>query len=135
MAEKKRIYGRCEYPGKVEGEALVAPKYLQGFTNVAPAKGYTTERNHPLYRVPYTGKILCFYSPRGSGGFLQYGFGKKPAGFVHTKSSPLTVGCMTQGHVPAMTDFEEDPMKYIETGDTVFINADEGYKKKTKKEK
>ena len=123
----KRIKGRCVYPGKAEAEALVAPKYLQGFTNVNPARGYTTERNHPLYKVPYTDKVLVFYSPRGSGGFLQYGFGAKPAAFVYTKSSPLTVGCALQAHVPMMTDFEDDPMKYIETGDKVLVNADEGY--------
>ena len=133
MAEKIRIKGRCEYPGKVEAEALVAPKYLQGFTNVKPMKGYTTERNHPLFRTPYTGKVLVFYSPRGSGGFLMYGFGAKPAALVHTKSSPLTVGCALQAHVPMMTDFEEDPLKYIETGDMVFVNADEGYIEITKK--
>lgn len=135
MAEKIRIYGRCEYPGVVEAEALVAPKYLQGFTNCSAKDGYTTERNHPLYKICYSGKILCFYSPRGSGGFMAYGVGKKPAGFVHTKSSPLTVNCMLQAHVPAMTDFEEDPLKYVETGDTVLINADEGYIEITKKEK
>ena len=133
MAEKIRIKGRCEYPGKAEAEALVAPKYLQGFTNVKPMKGYTTERNHPLYKIPYTGKVLVFYSPRGSGGFLAYGFGAKPAAFVHTKSSPLTVGCALQAHVPMMTDFEEDPLKYIETGDLVLVNADEGYIEITKK--
>ena len=125
--DKIRIRGRCVYPGKVEAEALVAPKYLQGFTNVKPAKGYTTERNHPLYRVPYTGKVLVFYSPRGSGGFQMYGFGAKPAAFVHTKHSPLTVMCAANAHVPMMTDFEEDPLEYIETGDMVFVNADEGY--------
>ena len=135
MPEKIRLRGRCEYPGKVEGEALVAPKYLQGFTNVNPARGYTTERNHPLFRVPYTGKVLVFYSPRGSGGFLAYGFGAKPAAFVHTKSSPLTVGCALQAHVPMMTDFEDDPLRYIETGDTVLVNADEGYIEITKKER
>ena len=133
MAEKKRIKGRCVYPGKVEAEALVAGKYLQGFTNVKPLEGYTTERNHLIYKVPYTGKILVFYSPRGSGGFLQYGNGAKPAGFVYTKSSPLTVGAALQAHVPMMTDFEEDPMKYIETGDMVFINADEDYIEISKK--
>ena len=131
--EKIRIKGRCEYPGKVEAEALVAPKYLQGFTNVNPARGYTTERYHPLYKVPYTDKVLVFYSPRGSGGFLAYGFGAKPAAFVHTKSSPLTVGCALQAHVPMMTDFEEDPLKYIETGDMVLVNADEGYIEITKR--
>ena len=131
--EKIRIKGRCVYPGKVEAEALVAPKYLQGFTNVKPALGFTTERNHPLYRVPYTGKVLVFYSPRGSGGFLSYGLGAKPAAFVHTKWSPLTVGCALQAHVPMMTDFEEDPLKYIETGDMVLVNADEGYIEITKR--
>jgi predicted aconitase with swiveling domain len=135
MAEKIRIKGRSEYPGKVEAEALVAPKYLQGFTNVSPMKGYTTERNHPLFKIPYTGKVLVFYSPRGSGGFLAYGFGAKPAAFVHTKSSPLTVGCALQAHVPMMTDFEEDPLQYIETGDLVLVNADEGYIEITKKSK
>jgi predicted aconitase with swiveling domain len=133
MAEKIRLKGRCEYPGRVEAEALVAPKYLQGFTNVSPMNGYTTERNHPLFKIPYTDKVLVFYSPRGSGGFLAYGFGAKPAAFVHTKSSPLTVGCALQAHVPMMTDFEEDPLKYIETGDLVLVNADEGYIEITKK--
>jgi predicted aconitase with swiveling domain len=135
MSEKIRIKGRAVFPGKAEAEAIVAPKYLQGFTNVNPMRGYTTERRHPLFKVPYTDKILCFYSPRGSGGFLAYGFGAKPAAFVHTKWSPLTVGAALQAHIPDMTDFEEDPLQYIETGDTVFVNADEGYIEITKKAK
>ena len=127
MDGKVRIKGRCVYPGKVEAQALVAGKYIQGFSNVKPYLGYTTERNHPLFKVPYTDKVLVFYSPRGSGGVLMYGFGEKPAAFVYTKSSPLTVGLALQAHVPMMTDFEDDPMKYIETGDMVLVNADDGY--------
>jgi len=133
MAETKRFYGRAEFPGKVTAEAIVAPKYLQGFTNCDSRNGYTTERNHPLYKKSYTGKILVFYSPRGSGGFMAYGVGAKPAGYVHTKSSPLTVLCSSMGRQPSMTDFTEDPLPYIETGDTVYINADEGYIEVTKK--
>jgi len=132
MADKIRIKGRCVYPGKVEAEALVAGKYLQGFTNVKPALGYTTERNNPIFKVPYTDKVLVFYTARGSGGFLAYGFGAKPAAFVYAKSSSLTVGCALQAHVPTMTDFEEDPMDFISTGDTVLVNADEGYIEITK---
>lgn len=130
--EKIRIHGRCEYPGKVEAEALVSPKPLQGFTNVNPTKGFTTERNHPLCRVPYTGKVLVFPSPRGSGGFQRYGAGKKAAAFIHTKSSPLTVLLCLAAHVPSMTDFERDPLEVIETGDTVLVNADEGWIEVTK---
>jgi predicted aconitase with swiveling domain len=133
--KKIRIKGRAEYPGCVEAEALVSPMPLQGFANVDPDRGYTTERNHPLFKVPYTGKVLVFPSPRGSGGFMAYGRGSlKPAAFVHTVSSPLNVLAALTAHIPAMTDFEEDPMQYIETGDRVLVNADEGYIEITKKD-
>ena len=132
--KKIRIKGRAEYPGVVEAEALVSPMPLQGFTNVDPVHGYTTERNHPLFKVCYTDKVLVFPSQRGSGGFLLYGTGKKPAAFVHTECSPINVLCALQAHVPAMTDFEKDPMDYIETGDMVLVNADEGYIEITKKD-
>jgi len=130
--KKIRIKGRVEYPGCVEAEALVSPKPLMGFTNCNPLKGYTVERRHPLFKVPYTGKVLVFPSPRGSGGFMSYGIGAAPAAFVHTKASSLTVLCAQAGHVPAMTDFETDPMEVIETGDMVLVNADEGYIEITK---
>jgi len=131
--ERIRIKGRCEYPGCVEAEAIVSRKPLQGFTNVRPEMGYTSERSHPLYRVPYTGKVLIFPSPRGSGGFQRYGTGKKPAAFIHTKSTPLNVLCALAAHVPSMTDFERDPLEVIETGDMILVNADEGYIEITKK--
>lgn len=135
MAEKIRIKGRCEYPGCVEAEALVSPEPMMGFTNVKPVNGYTVERNHPLFKVSYTDKVLVFPSPRGSGGFMAYGVGKKPAAFIHTQTSPLNVLCTLQSHVPSMTDFEKDPMEFIETGDLVLVNATEGYIEITKKEK
>ena len=128
MAKKIRIKGRCEFPGVVEAEALVSPMPLEGFTNCSVQGGYTTERNHPLFKVCYAGKVLCYPAPRGSGGFMMYGWGdKKPAAFVHTEANDLTVAAAMCAHVPAMTDFEEDPLKYIETGDMVLVNADEGY--------
>ncbi|MDR0838863.1 MAG: DUF126 domain-containing protein [Oscillospiraceae bacterium] len=132
--KKIRINGRTEYPGCVEAEALVSPKPLQGFTNCSPMNGYTVERRHPLFKVKYTGKVLVYPSPRGSGGFVAYGFGQTPAAFVHTKACPLTVSCALLSHIPSMTDFETDPMEVIETGDMVLVNADEGYIEITKRE-
>jgi len=55
--------------GIAEGEALVSKMPLMGWGNVDSQHGYTTERNHPLYEVPYKGKVLVFTEPRGSGGF------------------------------------------------------------------
>lgn len=107
---------------------------LQGFTNCSVERGCTTERNHPIFGIPYEGKILVFPSQRGSGGFMAYGIGPhKPAAFIHTVSSPLNVLCCLQAHIPSMTDFDKDPMDFIETGDIVFVNADEGYIEITKK--
>ena len=132
---KIRINGRCEYPGRVEAEALVSTAPLQGFTNVDIDLGCTTERDHPLFMVPYEGKVLVFPSARGSGGFQKYGRGPhRPAAFIHTESSRLNVLCCLHSHVPSMTDFERDPMEVIETGDMVLVNADEGYIEITKKD-
>lgn len=135
MADKIRINGRCEYPGCVEAEALVSPIPLMGFANVNPMKGYTVERRHPLFKVDYSDKVLVFPAPRGSGGFMMYGFGAKPAAFIHTHATPLTVLCALQSHAPSMTDFERDPMEVIETGDMVLVNATEGYIEITKRAK
>lgn len=131
---KIRINGRTEWPGIVEAEALVSPKPLEGFTNVDPMHGWTTERNHPLFKISYTGKILVYPSPRGSGGFMGYGGGNKPAAFIHTEGCPLSVACAAVAHIPSMTDFDIDPCTVIETGDIVLVNADEGYIEITKKD-
>ena len=130
--QKIRIYGRTEWPGIVEAEALVSPKPLEGFTNVDSANGWTTERGHPLFKVPYTGKVLVYPSPRGSGGFMAYGRGAVPAAFIHTEGCPLSVAAAACAHIPSMTDFETDPCAVIETGDMVLVNADEGYIEITK---
>jgi predicted aconitase with swiveling domain len=135
IGDKIRIYGRAEWPGKVEAEALVSPKPLEGFTNCDSKNGWTTERNHPIFKQSYIGKVLVYPSPRGSGGFMAYGRGKTPAAFVHTESNPLSVAAVACAHIPSMTDFDSDPCAVIETGDLVFVNADEGYIEVTKRGK
>ena len=123
-----RINGRGEYGGQVTGEALVTQKPIEGFLNCDPRNGWVTERNHPLFKIPYKGKILVYPHARGSGGFTSFGAGpNKPAGFVHHLANPLTVNCALVGAIPSVTDLEIDPTTVIETGDTVFVNGDEGY--------
>src|SRR5437763_1946494 len=88
------LKGRKVMGGIAEGEALVSKKPLMGWGNVNIREGYTIERNHPLYKVPFKGKILVFPNPRGSGGFVGYGktreFGTNPAAFLYTKGNNLT---------------------------------------------
>ena len=123
-----RINGRKQFGGQVTGEALVSPGPLEGFSNCNPREGCVSERNHPIYGIPYKGKILVYTYARGSGGFTSYGVGPNiAAAFVHHKSNALSNIAAHLGRVPSVTDLEVDPTTVIETGDQVFVNGDEGY--------
>jgi len=124
------LRGRKVIGGYAEGEALVSKMPLMGWGNVDAKNGYTVERNHPLYEVPFKGKVLVFTEPRGSGGFVGYGasrmFGTNPIAFLYRKGNNLTVFAAMVMNVPTVTDFDQDPTEVIETGDHVIVNGDEG---------
>ena len=128
--EKIILKGRKVIGGVAEGEALVSKKPLMGWGNVSAKNGYTVERNHPLYEVPFKGKVLVFTTPRGSGGFVAYGatryFGTNPAAFVYREGNNLTVFAAMVANVPTVTDLDQDPSEVIETGDHVIVNGDQG---------
>ena len=133
MKEQSRkivLKGRKVVGGIAEGEALVSKMPLMGWGNVDSKNGYTTERNHPLYEIPYKGKVLVFTEPRGSGGFVSFGrsrnFGTQPAAFLYRRGNNLTVFAAMVMKVPTVTDFDQDPTEVIETGDHVIVNGDEG---------
>lgn len=125
------IRGRTLYPGKAEGEALVSKGPMMGWGNVKADAGYTVERGHPLCETPFKDKILVLPYVRGSGGFMSYGasrmYGSNPAALLI--SQPMSISILTAMILkqPAMTDFEQDPSKLTDTGDYVYVNADEGY--------
>ena len=104
------LRGRKVVGGMAEGEALVSKMPLMGWGNVDAQNGYTVERNHPLYEVPYKGKVLVFTEPRGSGGVVGYGhsrvFGTQPAAFLYRKGNNLTVFAAMVMAVPTVTDFD-----------------------------
>jgi len=133
MAEETKkiiLKGRKVIGGVAEGEALVSKMPLMGWGNVNVKGGFTVERNHPLFEVPFKGKVLVFTEPRGSGGFVGYGrtrqFGTNPAAFIYRKGNNLTVFAAMNMKVPTVTDFDEDPTAIIETGDYVRVDGDKG---------
>jgi predicted aconitase with swiveling domain len=124
------LKGRKVIGGVAEGEALVSKKPLMGFGNINVKDGFTVERNHPLFEVPFQGKVLVFPEPRGSGGFVGYGrtveFGKNPVAFLYRRGNNLTVFAAMNMKVPTVTDFDRDPLEVIETGDFVRVDGDKG---------
>jgi predicted aconitase with swiveling domain len=140
MAEESKkiiLKGRKVIGGVAEGEALVSKMPLMGWGNVNVKGGFTTERNHPLFEVPFKGKVLVFSEPRGSGGFVGYGrtreFGTHPAAFIYRKGNNLTVFAAMNMKVPTVTDFDQDPLAVIETGDHVRVDGDKGIVEVTKR--
>ncbi len=129
-AERIVLKGRKVIGGVAEGEALVSPIPLMGWGNVDVEHGYTTERDHPLYEVPFKGKVLVFPEPRGSGGFVGYGrtryTGTSPAAFVYRKGNNLTIFAAMVAMIPTVTDLDQDPLEVIETGDYVRVDGDAG---------
>jgi predicted aconitase with swiveling domain len=140
MTNQKEIIikGRAMYPGVTEGEALVSKLPMMGWGNVCVPMGYTVERGHPLYEVPLKGKILVFPYVRGSGGFVMYGgtkrYDKHPEAILVSQAMSVTVHTALTLKQPFMTDFDKDPVELIETGDYVYVNADEGCVKVIKKQ-
>jgi uncharacterized protein len=136
-SEEIILKGRKVIGGVAEGEALVSKKPLMGWCNVNVKEGFTTERNHPLFKVPFKGKVLVFSEPRGSGGFVGYGrtreYSTNPAAFIYRKGNNLTVFAAMNMKVPTVTDFDRDPTEVIETGDYVIVNGDEGIVKVVKR--
>ena len=124
------LKGRKVIGGVAEGEALVSKMALMGWGSVNVKEGYVTERNHPLYEIPFKGKVLVFTEPRGSGGFAGYGrtrqFGQNPAAFLYRKGNNLTIFAAMIMKVPSVTDFDQDPTEVIETGDWVKVDGDRG---------
>ena len=124
------LKGRKVIGGIAEGEALVSKIPLMGWGNVNVEGGFTVERNHPLFEIPFKGKVLVFPEPRGSGGFVGYGrtrtFGTHPVAFLYRKGNNLTVFAAMNMKVPTVTDFDRDPTEVIETGDFVRVDGDHG---------
>lgn len=138
MSNKIVLKGRKVIGGLAEGEALVSKVSVMGWCNVDPTRGVTTERDHPLYNIPLKDKIFVFPEPKGSGGWVFYGFtrfyGTNPNAMIYRKGTALTVLAALIGNIPTVTELDKDPVEVIETGDYVIVNADEGLVEVIKKD-
>ncbi|MEE9474948.1 MAG: DUF126 domain-containing protein [Candidatus Hydrothermarchaeaceae archaeon] len=127
-----RIYGRKISSGSAEGEALVTRQAITFLGGVDPDTGVVVENGHEIEGLSVKDKILVFPGGKGStvGVYTIYGMKKKgtaPAGIINVKSEQvIATGAIISG-IPALDSLEEDPINAIKTGDSVKINADEGY--------
>jgi len=140
MAEAKKIVlrGRKVVGGRAEGEALVTKDRISGWGGIDPRSGTVIETRHELKGISFAGKVLVFPGAKGSSGWSsQFHIarlaGKAPLAMLFNEmTTKIALGAVVS-HAPSVTDFDQDPLKVIETGDWVKVDGDNGVVEVTKK--
>jgi hypothetical protein len=140
MGEARKIVlrGRKVVGGCAEGEALVTKDRISGWGGIDPRSGTVIETRHELKGVSFAGKVLVFPGAKGSSGWSsQFHIarlaGKAPIAMVFNEmTTKIALGAVVS-HAPSVTDFDQDPLKVIETGDWVKVDGDNGIVEVTKK--
>ncbi len=125
------LHGRKVVGGYAEGEALVTRDRISGWGGIDPRSGTIIETRHELRGVSFAHKILVFPGAKGSSGWSnQFHLARlnkaAPAAMLFNEmTTKIALGAVVT-HAPAITDFDQDPLEVIETGDWVRVDADRG---------
>jgi predicted aconitase with swiveling domain len=98
---------------------------------VDPRTGTIVETRHPLRGQSFAGKVLVFPGAKGSSGWsAQFHtarvMGMAPAAWLFKLMCTKVALGTVVSHAPAMTDFDQDPLQLIQTGDWVHVDAVNG---------
>ena len=132
------LRGRKVVGGCAEGEALVTRDRISGWGGIDPRSGTVIETRHELRGISFAGKVLVFPGAKGSSGWSSQFHvarlaGKAPIAMVFNEmTTKIALGAVV-AHAPSVTDFDQDPLQVIETGDWVKVDADNGIVEVTKK--
>jgi predicted aconitase with swiveling domain len=125
------LRGRKVVGGCAEGEALVTKDRISGWGGIDPRTGTIVETRHELRGQSFKGKVLVFPGAKGSSGWSsQFHIARladaAPVAMLFNEmTTKVALGAVVT-HAPAMTDFDQDPLMVIKTGDWVKVDADRG---------
>ena len=125
------LRGRGVVPGVAEGEALVTRERISGWGGIDSRSGTVVETRHELRGVSFAGKVLVFPGAKGSSGWsnafhLTRVLGVAPVAMLFNEmTTKVALGAVVT-RAPAMTDFDQDPLAVIATGDWVRVDATRG---------
>ncbi|OGO30102.1 MAG: hypothetical protein A2Z29_07280 [Chloroflexi bacterium RBG_16_56_11] len=133
------LHGRKVVGGVAEGEALVTRDTISGWGGIDPVKGIIIERRHELCGQSFKDKVLVFPGVKGSSGgsgmfHRARHAGTAPKALIFNEMNTKAALIAVVTHVPAVTGLDQDPLKVIQTGDRVKIDADAGIIEVTKKQ-
>ena len=125
------LHGRTVVGGYAEGEALVTRDTISGWGGINPITGTVIETRHELRGQTFKDKVLVFPGAKGSSGWsaafhVTRLTGTAPKALVFNEmTTKIALGAVVM-RVPAVTDFDQDPLEIIETGDWVKVDGDRG---------
>jgi predicted aconitase with swiveling domain len=125
------LHGRKVVGGYAEGEALVTNDTISGWGGINPMSGTVIETRHELRGQTFKDKILVFPGAKGSSGWsaafhLTRLTGTAPKALVFNEmTTKIALGAVVM-RIPSVTDFDQDPLQVIETGDWVTVDGDRG---------
>jgi predicted aconitase with swiveling domain len=120
--------GRCIYPGKAEGEAIVSKEPL-GFYGCVDAKtGVVIEKGHELEGQSIKGKILVFPCGKGStvGSYVIYGLAMNkvgPKAIVNKETETIVATGVILAGIPCVDKVD---ISGIKTSDRLRVDAEAG---------
>jgi uncharacterized protein len=134
------IRGRKVVGGVAQAQALVTHDRISGWGGVDPRTGTVIETRHELRGQSFAGKVLVFPGAKGSSGWsaqfhVARAMGTAPAAWLFNRMCTKVALGTVVSHAPAMTDFDQDPLDIIQTGDWVRVDADAGIVTITRKAK
>jgi len=125
------LRGRKVVGGYAEGEALVTRDTISGWGGINPMTGTVIETRHELRGQSFKDKILVFPGAKGSSGWsaafhITRITGTAPKALVFNEmTTKIALGAVVM-RIPAVTDFDRDPLEIIESGDWVTVDGDRG---------
>ncbi|MGP0174285.1 aconitase X swivel domain-containing protein [Pseudomonas sp. NCHU5208] len=131
MTDSFTLKGRRVVGGIFEGEALVTRDRISGWGGIDPRSGTVIETRHELKGISFAGKVLVFPGAKGSSGWSSQFHIARLAGMApgamlfNEMTAKMALGAVVV-HAPALTDFDDDPLRRIRTGDWVRVDADAG---------
>jgi predicted aconitase with swiveling domain len=131
---------KCASPGRCSGEALTSTDMIAFGGTPALKTGIVGEPNHVLLGKTIAGKILVYPTGKGSTGdpyscYFLMKYGKAPKAIINRAANPTTVVAAILCEIPMVYECNRDPLKVIETGDWVEVNAEEGILRIRKKDR
>jgi predicted aconitase with swiveling domain len=122
------LRGRTVVGGYAEGAALVTRDTISGWGGVNPMSGTIIETRHELCGQSFKDKVLVFPGAKGSSGWsavfhMTRLTGTAPKALLFNQmTTKIALGAVVM-RVPSITDFDQDPLAVIESGDWVKVDA------------